>query len=157
MKMIHCKKTIPALLTALALTCLCSVTADAGRGDTPQASTIVGFWHVQYSGDLVFESFDQWHRDGLEYEVANLFGVSCQGVWKSAANGTVQLFHSGWLFDATGALVGYFNETQINTVIHDGQTYHGTWHEKDYDVDGNFLSEETGTLTATRLTVNTPP
>src|SRR5438128_971518 len=102
MKMIHRKKTIPALLTALALTCLFSLTAEAGRGEAPQAGgTIVGLWHVYYHGDLEgLESFDQWHRGGLEFEGPNIFGVFCQGIWKPQADGTVKLFHTGWNFDA---------------------------------------------------------
>jgi len=38
----------------------------------------------------------------------------------------------------------------------DGQTYEGTWDIKNYDVDGNFVSEQSGTLNADRLTVQTP-
>ena len=83
--------------------------------------------------------------------------MSCQGTWKQMSQHMVQLFHTGWIYDANGALVGYFNETQTDIVDAGGQTYHGTWHEKDYDLNGNLLSEESGTLTATRLTVNTPP
>ena len=36
----------------------------------------------------------------------------------------------------------------------DGQSYSGTYARKFYDVNGNFLFENDGTLTATRLTVN---
>lgn len=120
--------------------------------------SIVGLWKVTYSedGSPYFQSFDQWHADGLEYEVANGFGASCQGVFKQTGN-TVRLFHTGWNFDATGALVGYFNETQVNVVQKSGNTYSGTWDIKNYDLNGKFVSEDSGTLTATRLTVNTAP
>ena len=158
MKQIHFFKTIPALLTALALTCFVSLTADAGKGEAPQASaTIVGLWHVQYHGDLEgLESFDQWHRDGLEYEVANVFGGSCQGVWKPQADGTVKLFHTGWNFDANGQVIGYFQENQIIAVSADRETYDGTFVFRDYDLAGNQLDELTGTMHATRLTTDTP-
>ena len=156
----HFNKTIPALLTALALTCMFSLTADAGRGEAPQAggATIVGLWHVQYSGDLEgLESFDQWHRDGQEFEVANAYpGAMCQGTWKPQANGTVKLFHTGWNFDSNGQLVGYFNENQILTVSTDHQTYDGTFVFRDYDVAGNQLDELTGAVHATLLTADTP-
>jgi hypothetical protein len=146
----HFITPIPALLIAFALSCLLANAAPAGP-------SIVGLWHVYYHGDLEgVESFDQWHSDGQEYEVANVFGGSCQGTYKQNGQ-TVQLFHTGWLYNPDGTLFGYFNEVSIITVALDGKTYAGNWDEKDYDVNGNFVSEESGTLNATRLTVNTPP
>ena len=112
--------------------------------------------HYYEAGQEVFQSFDQWHRDGLEFEVSNIFGLSCQGTWIHKGPGTVQLFHTGWNFDANGQLTGYFNEVQTLTVTVDGQTYEGTWDIKNYDVDGNFVSEQSGVLNADRLTVQTP-
>ena len=41
---VNCRTTIPALLMALAFTCLSSVTAQA---QGTQGSAIVGTWHVQ--------------------------------------------------------------------------------------------------------------
>src|SRR5437660_742869 len=104
---IHFRKTIPALFIALVLGCFSLGPAvQADKGDNGR--TIVGLWRVHYSGDFVFESFDQWHAGGLEFEVANLFGMSCQGTWKQMSQHMVQLFHTGWIYDANGALVGYF-------------------------------------------------
>ena len=148
------RKAIPTLLLALVLGCFSlssAVLADKPNNDR----SIVGMWRVVYSGDLVFESFDQWHSDGTEIEVANIFGISCQGVFKQTGR-TVQLFHTGWNFDANGALIGSFNENQTITVSKHGQTYDGTWIIKDYDLNGNQLDQLTGALHATRLSVNTP-
>ncbi|MDQ3115430.1 MAG: hypothetical protein M3Q86_02285, partial [Verrucomicrobiota bacterium] len=100
--------------------------------------------------------FDQFHSDGLEIEVSNILGVSCQGVFKQRADGTVKLFHTGWNFDANGALIGYFNQNQRLTVSTNGQNYDGTWVLQNYDVNGNQLDQQTGTVHATRLSVNTP-
>jgi hypothetical protein len=156
---IHCKRTMPALLMALALCCSPSLspqaTGNGGGEKEKHGPTIVGLWHVQYSGNLVFESFDQWHSDGLEFEVANGFGLSCQGTWKQKG-AVVQLFHTGWNYDANGQLAGYFNEAQTLRVSADRQSYDGTWVLKDYDTNGNQLDQLTGTLHATRLSLNTP-
>jgi hypothetical protein len=86
-------------------------------------------WRVHYyEGEQeVFQSFDQWHQNGLEFEVSNFFGLSCQGTWIHKGPGTVQLFHTGWNFDANGQLTGYFNEVQTVTVSVDGQAYDGTF------------------------------
>lgn len=146
------RKIIPALLIALVLGCL-SLSPVAQAGDP----SIVGLWRVHYfSGTTeIFQSFDQWHSDGQEFEAAALApGAICQGTFKQTANGTVQLFHVGWNFDANGALTGYFAETQTNTVGPEGNHYHGTWDIKNYDTNGNFLNEDSGTLRATRLTVH---
>ena len=152
---VYHRKAIPTLLLALVLGCFSL--SSAGLADKPDNDrSIVGMWRVVYSGDLVFESFDQWHSDGTEIEVANIFGISCQGVFKQRADGTVKLFHTGWNFDANGALIGYFNENQSITVSTNGQTYDGTWIIKDYDLNGNQLDQLTGALHATRLSVNTP-
>ncbi len=77
----------------------------------------------------------------------------CQGIFKQMGNGTVHLFHVIWTFDTSGVLTGHIEETQTNTVSTDGETYAGTFDQKFYDLSGNFLFEATGTLTATRLTV----
>ena len=158
---IHYRTTIPALLIALVLGCFPlspAVQANDGRNEN-DGHSIVGLWHVHYTSDLtgpLFESYDQWYSDGLEFEGANLpaaVGNFCQGTWKMAHR-SVQLFHVGWTYDETGALTGYFEETQINTVSHDRNSYDGTYDDKFYDTDGNFVGEDTGTLHATRLSVH---
>src|SRR6266478_1123737 len=88
----------------------------------------------------VNQTYDQWHRDGLEFEVAGLFpGAVCQGTWKKIANDQVKLFHVAWSFAANGALNGYWDETQINTVDSNGNGYHGTFEMNFYDLNGKFL------------------
>ena len=133
---------------------------DAAPGQARNTS-IVGLWHVTYlapDGSTVYESFDQWHSDGNEFEVSDLGpGVICQGTWKLSAMGTVQLFHIGWTYDPlnNNALAGTFTITQNNKVRGDGNTYQGTFVLKNYDLEGNHMDGDVfGTVTATRLTVN---
>lgn len=148
----HYRKIIPAVIVALALGCLTlSATAQTGN------PSIVGLWRVHYfaGGVEQFQSFDQWHADGLEFEVADLApGTMCQGVFRQTATGGIELFHTGWNYDGSGNLTGYFNEKQILKVGPKGEHYTGTWDIKNYDNNGNFLSEQTGTLRADRLTVH---
>lgn len=152
---INYRTTIPALLMTLAFTCVSSLTAHADERGGTAGGPIVGLWQVQYSGDLEFESFDQWHSDGQEFEVTNLApGVVCQGTWEQRAFRLVQLFHTGWNYDSNGQLTGYFRETQTNRVSQDRQSYDGSYDLKDYDTNGNQLDELTGTLHATRISVN---
>jgi hypothetical protein len=148
---IHHTKIVPALLIALALSCL--VFSAAAQTGNP---SIVGLWRVHYfeNGVQVFQSFDQWHSDGQEFEISNIFGLSCQGVFRQREDGSLQLFHVGWNFDASGNLTGRFEETQIVKVSADSQHYSGTWDTINFDKNGTFSSEDKGTLRATRQNVH---
>src|SRR4030095_1630500 len=149
---IHSRRTVPALLIALVLGCFgLSPSAQAGA-----RSSIVGLWNVDYYQGTteLFQTYDQWHSDGLEFEVNGIApGAVCQGTFEQLGNGTVHLFHVIWTFDASGVCNVHIEETQTNTVSADSQTYAGTFDQKFYDLGGNFLFEATGTLTATRITV----
>jgi hypothetical protein len=94
----------------------------------------------------------QWHSDGLEFEVAGFApGAMCQGTYKQACDGSFHDYHIAWTFDSSGAPSGYWDENMFVTVSDDGESYSGTYARKFYDVNGNFLFEEDGTLTAERL------
>jgi len=125
------------------------VPADDGHG-------IVGLWKVHYfvGTTEIFQTYDQWHSDGLEFEVNSIApGAVCQGTWKNAPHDSVKLFHVVWTFDSNGAPSGHIEEIQINTVGHDRNTYTGTFDQKFYDINGNLTGEATGTVNATRLSV----
>ena len=145
------RKALPVLV-ALMLACfgLTPATQAAGR------PSIVGLWNVHYfqGSTQLFETYDQWHSDGLEFEVNSIApGAVCQGTFKQTANGIVHLYHVVYTYDANGVFNGRILETQTNTVGSDGSTYTGTFDQKFYDLSGNFLFEVTGTVTATRITV----
>ena len=154
---INCRSTILALFMALAFTCLCSFTAQAGRGT--EGSRIVGLWDVQLfigCGTTPFaETYKQWHSDGLEFESANLApGALCVGTWKQRASGNVELYHVGWTYGNPPGTVR-FVETETDTVSLDGNTYDGIFEQTFYDEDGNQVGEPVpGCVHATRLFVD---
>jgi hypothetical protein len=131
----------------------------SGSGGANRHASIAGLWHVTYSlpdGSFFFQSFDQFFADGNEWEGAALGpGAFCQGTWNQAGPGTVKLFHVGWNFDLSGALVGYFTETQTEKLSADGNRYQGTFDMKNFDLNGNpdpvFGIEISGSLSATRI------
>ncbi len=139
-----------------------ALTGQPGRG--PQGTSIVGMWHVVYTGTsgyvgFFYEAFDQWHNDGTEFEIADLppdSGNVCMGVWKMAGN-SVKLYHAGWSFDPYnfGNPIGSFTLSETNTVSSDGNTYTGSFTFKVYDPDGNEIPDQevSGTIQATRITV----
>jgi hypothetical protein len=145
---VNCRTTISALLMALAFTWLSSVTAQA---QGTQGSAIVGTWHVQVFFDpghtqLLFESYKQWHSDGLEFESANIApGVLCVGTWKQIGRNRAQLYHVGWTY---GSPAG----TETETVSHDGNRYNGIGQITYYDENGNQVGNPLPTYPhATRL------
>jgi hypothetical protein len=123
-------------------------------------NSIVGLWHVIYTAnDSVFaETLKQWHSDGTEFENVNhnpVIGSVCLGVWKQVSVRTVRLHHVGWLFNEDGSSAGTFTQDETDTVSANGMSYTGTFTFRTYDVNGNFSGfEASGTITATRITVN---
>ena len=118
---------------------------------------IAGLWHEYYVSDFnpPFETYTQWHGDGLEIETPNFLNGVCMGTWKYIGNRTIQLFHVGW---TPGGIPPAptsvrFELTELNTVSADSNSFSGTWDQQFFDVDGNLVAEDMGTLSATRLTV----
>ena len=150
-------RVIPGLLIAFALACFSVLPVARAAGGPP----IVGLWDVFYTSDFagpLFETYDQWHSDGLEFEVNSIApGAMCQGIWKQTSGRSVQLFHVGFTFGGpapcNGSATARFEETGIFSVSLDRNSYDGTYVTDYYDADGNFVCEDTGTVHATRLTV----
>ena len=148
-------------------------------GDDFLDRTIVGLWHVIYTAttDNNFppggpfpptpfqfnESLKTWHGDGTEFENAFLSptgGNICYGVWKNLSYRTVKLHHLGLMFTADGSLAATFTDDEINTLASDGKTYTGTFVFKLWPPSfaaigvGAPIAEVTGTISATRITVD---
>jgi hypothetical protein len=137
---------------------------DQDEGFFPgPGGSIVGLWHVVYTanGSTFNETLDQWHSDGTEFENAWLppdTGNICFGVWKEVGPRMVRLHHIGWLFtpgSTPPTASGTFTLDETNTVSRDGKTYTGTFTFKTFDSTGAWTGiEETGTIAATRITVD---
>ena len=129
----------------------------SGNDEDSHRKSIVGLWHTVYTsgGVTAWEAFDSWYADGNEFEAADTqIGAMCQGTWEKSAPRTVRLFHVGWNFTPDGlTLTGYFTETQTDTLSADGKTYDGTFALQNFDMLGNHISDQNGTIHATRLTL----
>ena len=135
----------------LALGCL--ALSPTAKADPP----IAGLWHEFYTSDFgpPFETYSQWHSEGLEIETPNFTPGVCMGTWKQTAGRTFKLFHVGW---TPGGIPPAptsvrFELRELNTVSHDGNTFNGTYDQKFFDANGNLVSEDMGTIRATRLSV----
>ena len=138
-------------------------------------ASIVGLWHVVYTATSApnppfpstpfqfAESLKQWHGDGTEFENAFLpptGGNICFGVWKDLGHGNAKLHHIGLMFDGEGLVKNIFTQDETNTVASNGKTYSGTFDFKIWPPSfdavgvGSPLVEVTGTMAATRITVD---
>jgi hypothetical protein len=157
---IHYRTIIPAFLMALALTCVSSLMAQAGgRGGGTQGGSIVGLWDVTYTSSAgnplsPFETYQQWHSDGLEIETPSFTPGVCMGTWKQMASNMVGLYHVGF---TQGNPPGTYSFvlTETITVSLDGNSFNGTYNQTFYDQNGNVVPQftDTGTTHATRISV----
>jgi len=130
---------------------------------------IVGFWQVTLTakgnnpgppdGVVIDKGFSQWHSDGTEILNSSRAPVTqsfCLGVWKKLASGKYKLNHFPISWDPNSNLVGVANLREEVTLSADGNTFTGTFTIDQYDQAGNKLVHLIGTVSATRLTVDTP-
>jgi hypothetical protein len=119
----------------------------------PGAKGIVGTWLTAYNGG-VHSAFTQWHKDRTTAQIVDQVpktGVNIQlGDWKSSDDGSYSLYLIGWTYDDKGQnLTGTFTKTETDTLS--GDSYSGTFEVTFYDLSGNILFQQDGTLTATRV------
>jgi len=111
-----------------------------GRHGGEHHQDIVGTWLVDYGP--VGQAFIQWHSDGTEWENIthpSIGGNICMGSWIQTGPWTYSRNHFGWIFDSTGMIAGYFNETETDTLSKDGNSYTGTNVTIFYDMAGNVV------------------
>ena len=152
---------IAVLIMAVALACLSSsiMKADDEQGDREtEGAAIVGLWHDHFTSDFgpQFDTYSQWHSDGLEIETPSFLNGVCMGTFKRAGIRTFKLFHVGW---TPGGVPGAptvvrFELRELNTVSRDHNSFNGTYDQKFFDANGNLVLEDKGNIHSTRLTAD---
>ena len=125
-------------------------------------TSIVGFWHVVFvleGTDTVIDAgFSQWHADGTEILNSSRPPATsnfCLGVWEQTGRTTYKLNHFALSSDMNGNLIGPA-EIRENVILgKNGNTYTGNFTIDQYDTAGNSKMHVQGTITATRITVDT--
>jgi hypothetical protein len=148
--------TIAALLVALVFTCVSSSTVKAQEERETEGGAIVGLWEEHYTSDFgpQYNTYSQWHSDGLEIESPDFSLGQCQGTFKNIGARTFKLFHVGWLPGGGPNGSVRFELRELNTVSRDRNSFDGTYDQKFFDADGNLVMEDTGAIHATRLSVD---
>jgi len=148
--------TVRALLIALAFTGVGSLTAAAQAPGT-EGGAIVGLWQVHYTSDFgpQFDTYQQWHSDGMDIESPSFGPGVCMGVWKQTANRNIELYHVGWtpggIPPAPTAV--RFVLTTVSTVSPDRNSFDGRYDQQFFDAKGNLVLEDIGATHATRISV----
>lgn len=143
--------------------------------------SIVGMWHAVFTaltqngkpipvtgGVPIDNSVVVWHSDGTEIMNSSRSaqdGNFCLGVWKQTGARTYLLNHIPWqgnVFDPTvppttiGVPQGGAQIIEKITLSSDGNSYTGSFTLHAYDTSGNVYVWFTGTISAERITPDTP-
>jgi hypothetical protein len=130
---------------------------------------IVGFWKVTFvakgnpdipDGVVIDAGYAQWHGDHTEILNSSrppATGNFCLGVWKNLGQSRYKLNHFALSSDLNGNMIGPANIREQVTLGRGGNTYAGTFTIDQFDLSGNVLAHIAGEVTATRITVDTPP
>jgi hypothetical protein len=133
--------------------------------DKDDDPSIVGFWHFKFLvGKSVFDGgYSQWHSDGTE--ITNSGSIPpwssnfCLGVWKKVGVRKYELNHFAVSWDPTNLQatmpMGPANIRETVTMSPDGNEFSGTFSIVQYDNADNVLQQVQGTVTATRINVDT--
>ena len=131
----------------------CFAFAPAAKADP----AIAGLWHNHFISDFIppFETYSQWHPDGLEIDTPNFAPGVCMGTWEHTQGRTFKLFHVG---RTPGGIPSAptsvrFELRELNTVSHDRNSFDGTYDQKFFDANGDLVAEDKGTIHATRFSV----
>lgn len=146
--------------------------ADYDDDDNP---SVVGMWHVVFTANkmsgatipntVIDNALVVWHSDHTE--IMNSArppqdGNFCLGVWAKTGYLRYHLNHFPWLSNDTtdsngvvGNPVGPTRIVEDVVVSPDGSHYTGTFTLSTYDTKGNPGVYFSGTLSGTRITVNT--
>jgi hypothetical protein len=136
---------------------------------------IVGMWHVTFTAEgnnpgppdntPIDNALVTWHSDGTELMNSARppqDGDFCMGVWKKTGHNHYKLNHFAWLAnDTTNAPSGIGDPTgpgrlfEEITLSPDGNHYTGSFTLDAYDTAGNRVAHIIGTISATRITLDT--
>ena len=127
------------------------------------APSIVGLWNVQFlaGGQVVDAGFDVWNMDGTETlndTSAPSSGNVCLGVWSKTGPMTYKLKHPSWIYDDAGVnVIGVVMIREQITLSPNGKTYSGDLVIDAYDLSGNLLQHNVGTIVGQRITADDDP
>jgi len=157
--------------------------ALAKSDDFDEEPSIVGFWRVKFISDGISSGlspappkgapvdagYSEWHSDGTEIMNSGGHAPStssfCLGVWEKTALRKYALNHFAIAWDPTkvtaetpqGVIVGPVSIRENVTLAENGESFTGRFTINQYDESDHLLFHLQGSITATRIAVNTQP
>lgn len=145
------------------------------NNDQGNGPSIVGMWHVKFNAETmnnvpfsatIDNAVVVWHNDGTEIMNSSRpaqDGNFCLGVWARTGGLKYHLNHIPWQGnDPSNAPGGIglpeagVQLTEDVTLSGDGNSYTGRFSLVQYNANGTIGVTFTGSITATRITPNTP-
>jgi hypothetical protein len=151
-----------------------SVTRDLNFASAFRPASIVGMWDTQFisegnttltppipDGAVIDFGYVQWHGEGTELFNSGSRAPAtqnfCMGVWVPTGLFTYDLNHYAFTYDTSGNPTGTANIQESVTLSFGGTLYSGTFTTTLFDTTGTQTAQLTGQISATRITVDTPP
>jgi len=140
-----------------------------------EGGSIVGMWHVTFTaqgndpgppdGVVIDNALVTLHSDGTEIMNSGRppqDGQFCMGVWKKAGRLNYKVNHIAWggndAANAPGGIGNPAGPTHLVeniTLSADGNQFTGKFTLDAYDTTGNVVAHIVGTITGTRITIDT--
>ena len=151
------KTKITALATAAMLGCLCAPMARADGASAETGAAIAGLWHNTFTssvGNPTYDTYSQWHPDGLEIDTPNFENAVCMGTYTAVGAKKFKLFHVGWTPGGTpfAPTSVRFELRELNKINKGRDTFDGAYDQKYFDASGNLVFEDKGAIHGARLT-----
>ena len=153
----YLKTKIAVLVTAALLCCLCPSMVRADDASAGEGAAIAGLWHNTFTssvGNPTYETYSQWHPDGLEIDTPNFMNAVCMGTYSAVKAKKFKLFHVGWTPGGTpfAPTSVRFELRELNKVGKNHDSFDGSYDQKYFDASGNVVFEDKGAIHAARLT-----
>jgi len=130
-----------------------SLSSAARAGGPP----IAGLWEDHYTSDFgapAFNTYQQFHTDGVEIETPDFTPGVCMGTWKQIGDRTIRIFHVGFIPGGGPGGSVRFELREEDTVSTDRNSFDGWYDQKFFNASGSLVLEDKGKIHATRLSVD---
>ena len=103
-----------------------------------------------------FDTYSQWHSDGLEIDTPSFAPGVCMGTWTQTTERTYKVFHVGWTpggIPPASDSVRFELRIQVSISV-DRNSLDGVYDLKYFNANGDLVFEDKGKIESTRLSVD---
>ncbi len=128
--------------------------------DQDDLEPIVGLWKIAFvdkSKGYTDTGYAAWHSDFTEFQNSQRTpstGAVCQGVWEKVGLSTFRLNHFAMAYADNVNLTNIIRIREEVTVDKSRKTFRGTFTTDVYNTQHNLIIEFHGSITGTRVTID---